>query len=1017
DSCAYRVYNRRTKKIMETMNVSFDELFEMAFEQSCSKPGLQSMTSGHISSGLDLTYAPSTITTQQPSEGELNLLFEAMYDDYIGGQPSANARTDVDELNPNAMIDGNTFVNPFANSSTSAGASLLHQNVDPSNMHTFYQPYPHEFQWTKDHPLEQVIREPSRPVLTRNQLRSNGDMCMYTLSNKHDEEKTVIRNKSRLVVKGYHQEEGIDFEESFASVARMEAIRIFLAYVAHKSFTVFQMDVKTAFLHGSLKEDVDRWSFDELVYGAPSEGPYQTNLPSPDDIILYIREDREGQVTRIHHQEEVKVQDYQILTREIVSTLKPLEEIIRENVLCLGGNRDHVPACLCYMLYCVANSKKFNLAYFIAKRMEWVTKQARLILPYGMLLTRLLDFIIDDNPELQNESYVLYDRVMNPLAAQLERKPRRDHGTTRGRHSISSFTFNQPSSSHLNDDDDGNNEGTSRASTPSPIRVILFSIHSDEWKSFQSQHQTALRNIFLPLDNPELTIQRRSHVDPTLLNNFEMAAEGNGDLPVPDLQTMEELCQPSLNGRGGPIAPIAIQATNFGLKHDMIHQFQNSCQFYGLSGHDANKHLDKLLHVTQSIKVNGVTDDALRLYLFPHSLTHHATICLDELLFEARESYKLSIDRCPNHKMLPVTQIDTFYNGLSLRHRYTINAAAGGTLKRCPEECYDLIENMTTHHNDWDSLAQRSESSSSITFSSDTEIAALKAKMAEINKNLMRVLQVNQQVKAVTPNHETCGGTHSFNNCPATVGQTQNFMKMNTSSSSGSRTLPGNIITNPKEELKGITTFSGTAYQGHTIPTTSSSLPPVVERETEATKDTVGALIDVFEGELTPRVGKEAITFNLDQTSRYSANYDDMTANRIDVIDMACEEYSQEVLGFSDVIASGNPTPYYDPIVSTTSPTQPPFRDSDFLLEEVDAFLALKNDPTSLKVDQSYVDTEGDILLLEELKICEAKTNKSLIDEPPEVELKDLPPHLEYTFLEGDNKLPVIIAKDLSVEE
>ncbi|GJX95516.1 retrovirus-related pol polyprotein from transposon TNT 1-94 [Tanacetum coccineum] len=132
----------------------------------------------------------------------------------------------------------------------------------------------------------------------------------------------------------------------------------------------------------------DRWSLDELVYGAPSEGPYQTNLPSPDDIISYVREDREGQVTRIRHQEEIEVQNYQILTREIVSTLKPLEEIIQENVFCLGGNRDHVPACLCYMLYCVANSEKFNLAYFMAKRMEWVTKQARLILPYGMLLTR-----------------------------------------------------------------------------------------------------------------------------------------------------------------------------------------------------------------------------------------------------------------------------------------------------------------------------------------------------------------------------------------------------------------------------------------------------------------------------------------------------------------------------------------------------------------------------------------------------------------------------------------------------
>ncbi|GKD55369.1 reverse transcriptase domain-containing protein [Tanacetum coccineum] len=138
------------------------------------------------------------------------------------------------------------------------------------------------------------------------------------------------------------------------------------------------------------------------------------------------------------------------------------------------------------------------------------------------------------------------------------------------------------------------------------------------------------------------------------------------------------------------------------------------------------------------------------------------------------------------------------------------------------------------------------------------------------------------------------------------------------------------------------------------------------------------ALIDVYEGELTLRVGKEAVTFNLDQTSRYSSNYDDNSVNRIDVIDMACEEYSQEVLGFSDVIASGNPTPYYDPIVSTSSPTLTPFGDSDFLLEEVDAFLALEDDPTS-----------------------------------PE----DLPPHLEYTFLEGDDKLPVIITKDLSVEE
>nr|GFC89897.1 hypothetical protein [Tanacetum cinerariifolium] len=185
DSCAYRIYNRRIKKIMETMNVSFDELSTMAFEQRSSKQGLQCMTSGQISLGLDLTYAPSIITTQQPTEGELDLLFKAMYDDYFGGQPSvspAQEPQDVDELNPNAMVDGNTFVNPFATSSSNTAQTSSSQNVDPSNMHTFYQPYPHEFQWTKDHPLEQVIGEPLRPVLIRNQLRSDGDMCIYALT-------------------------------------------------------------------------------------------------------------------------------------------------------------------------------------------------------------------------------------------------------------------------------------------------------------------------------------------------------------------------------------------------------------------------------------------------------------------------------------------------------------------------------------------------------------------------------------------------------------------------------------------------------------------------------------------------------------------------------------------------------------------------------------------------------------------------------------------------------------------
>nr|GEY71545.1 reverse transcriptase domain-containing protein [Tanacetum cinerariifolium] len=144
---------------------------------------------------------------------------------------------------------------------------------------------------------------------------------------------------------------------------------------------------------------------------------------------------------------------------------------------------------------------------------------------------------------------------------------------------------------------------------------------------------------------------------------------------------------------------------------------------------------------------------------------------------------------------------------------------------------------------------------------------------------------------------------------------------------------------------------------------------------------------------------------------------------------LPCEEYSQGVIGFS---VSGNPTLSMDPIVSTSSPTLTPFRDSDFLLEETDAFLAIDDEPILLEIDDFYYDSEGDILLLEEflnddpsspplppqeLKVVKPKNEKSSIDEPPVVELKELPPHLEYAFLEGDDKLSVIIAKDLKDDE
>nr|GEW78677.1 retrotransposon protein, putative, unclassified [Tanacetum cinerariifolium] len=245
DSCAYRVYNRRTKKIIETVNVSFDELSAMAFEQRSLKPRLNCMTFGHISSRLDLTYAPSTITTQQPSEGELDLLFEAMYDDYIGGQPSATARTvlpaqepqDVDELNPNAMVDGNTFFNPFANSSTSVAASSSHQNVDPSNMHTMEAI--RMFLAYAAHKSFTIFQMDVKTAFLHGSLKEDVYVCQPEGFIDADHPSHVYKLKKALY-----------------GLKQAPKAWIFLTYVAHKSFTVFQMDVKTAFLHGTLKEDM-----------------------------------------------------------------------------------------------------------------------------------------------------------------------------------------------------------------------------------------------------------------------------------------------------------------------------------------------------------------------------------------------------------------------------------------------------------------------------------------------------------------------------------------------------------------------------------------------------------------------------------------------------------------------------------------------------------------------------------------------------------------------------------------
>nr|GEV41026.1 reverse transcriptase domain-containing protein [Tanacetum cinerariifolium] len=849
--------------------------------------------------------------------------------------------------------------------------------------------------------------------------------------------------------------------------------------------------------------------------------------------------------------------------------------------------------------------------------------------------------------------------------------------------------------------------------------------------------------LFSPLRDPESLIRRRNLGEPSSLFDFKEVMNNNHNQKLPPQnnngpppmvrpnrqapRTMEELCQPSINGRGGPIALILIQATYFGLRHHMIQQVQNTCQFHELPGDDANRHIDKFLEITQHMKQNGVSDDALRLSLFPYSLTQHAIAWYDRLPRNSIHSFddmmrkfiskyfqpfmvtKLrneitKFEQKPHESLFKaweLTQIDTFYNGLTLSHRDTINAAAGGTfIQKTPKECYELIENMTIHHNHWDTLAIRDETSRNISSTSTTESPEVVQQLEMMNKNFLRMMRQFQTVKTIDTKCETYGGPHSFTECPAGGGYTQEtayattaymkendvvmknmqtqmtslttlsielknmfgqFMKMNTASSSGSGSLPSNTVPNPQEDLKAITPQSGVTLAGPSVsppppskevdrepktitgqvltsstnnapplvvqssPASTSSTPISTPKMPKVTKDTVQpstkyiqppvaqtqvlidepvvapkpkptipypnlnfklsfadallhmpkftlmfksllnnkenlfdlamtpmnencsmvilkklleklgdpdkflipcdfpeldeclalvdlgasiklmplsicrklyfpeltstqmileladrlttrpagiakdvfvkvgkfyfptyfvvvdyvvdprvplilersflrtgrALIDVYGEELTLRVDDEAMTFKVGQTLKYSYN-DTESTNQIDVIDVACEEYVQDVLGFSNNSKSGNPTPTLDPIISSSSPLFTPFQGSDFILEEIKTFLLTPDELSNL--DDDYYETEGDILYLEkllnedpspnlpsvkteDLKQVDATMTKPSIDEPSELELKELPSHLEYTFLEGIDKLPVIISKELKDEE
>nr|GEY55246.1 hypothetical protein [Tanacetum cinerariifolium] len=496
-----------------------------------------------------------------------------------------------------------------------------------------------------------------------------------------------------------------------------------------------------------------------------------------------------------------------------------------------------------------------------------------------------------------------------------------------------------------------------------------------------------------------------------------------------DNRTMEEMLQAPTEGYGDAIVVPDILAENFETKTGLLLLIQAN-QFHGLESNNPHDHIRSFNRITSTLKFRGVPNDAIKLMLFSYSLEGAAKICPscfppvqnNQNHFNQNQGYNQNQG---NNQGKYQNRGSNFNQGNSQNQVFNQNQGRGNNFNQV------LTYQAPTH-----------------------QPQVIK------QSNFQAYMKENDAVMKNMQTHMT-----SFPNSnielKSMFGQ---FMKMNTASSSGSCLLPCNTVPNPREDLKAITTRSGVTLAG---PSVSPPSPPskerklslheltstqmILEHADRSTTRPVGiaedvfvkvgkfyfptnfvvvdyivdprvplilwrpflrtrrALIDVYSEELTLRVDDESITFKV-----------------------ACEEYVQEVLGFSDNSKSSSPTLTSDPIISSSSPSFTLFEGGDFILEEIETFLRTPNDLHNLNDD--YYDTEGDILYLEnflnedpspnlppvktkDLKQVDATMTKPLIEKPPELELKELPSHLDYVFLERTDKLPVIISKELKDEE
>nr|GEY04301.1 reverse transcriptase domain-containing protein [Tanacetum cinerariifolium] len=432
-------------------------------------------------------------------------------------------------------------------------------------------------------------------------------------------------------------------------------------------------------------------------------------------------------------------------------------------------------------------------------------------------------------------------------------------------------------------------------------------------------------------NNSSVTIPRRQNkrhtpnvVKPELHTIVEMA----------DNRTMEELLQAPTEGYGEAIVILEINTDHFEIKTNLLQLVQANL-YHGFERKNPPTHINNIKRITSTLKFMDVPNDVIKLMMFSYSLERNARVWYDkeppnsiltwedlvnkflnqffppsktahlkneisrftqrfETFGEAWERFKEMLRMCPHHGFMELAQIDTFYNDLNDNDQDSLNAMTGiNLLSKTTREALQIIKNKSKvrYSINKPNVSRMNTTSRENASKSDDRIDKLANQISTLLDIFAKKIVTPAPVKAVEESCVTCGGAHAYYNCPNTdrnqprVCVATGTYNQNQSSTSG--TLPSNTIPNPKGEMKAITTRSGVTYEGPSIPTPKN----------EDFYRTGCALIDVYGEEITLRVNDEAVTFNFIQTTRCSSTFDDMSVNRIDIIDVAREEYAQEMVG------------------------------------------------------------------------------------------------------------------------